>query len=65
VKPEGERLVMAWFEAQREGARVRRDWARADALRASIAGLGWRVQDTPDGPQLEPAPAQPQREGVS
>jgi hypothetical protein len=40
---------------EREGARARRDWARADALRASIADLGWHVQDTPGGPQLEPA----------
>jgi hypothetical protein len=38
---------------ERERARARRDWARADALRARIADLGWQVQDTPDGPQLE------------
>jgi hypothetical protein len=40
---------------EREQARARRDWARADALRASIADLGWQVQDTHGGPRLEPA----------
>jgi hypothetical protein len=40
---------------EREGARARRDWARADALRARIADLGWQVQDASGGPQLEPA----------
>ncbi len=38
---------------ERERARARCDWARADALRACIADLGWQVQDTPGGPQLE------------
>jgi hypothetical protein len=44
---------------ERERARARRDWARADALRASLADLGWQVQDTPGGPQLEPAEGVP------
>lgn len=39
---------------QRQGARERQDWATADRLRDEIAALGWRVIDTPDGPQLEP-----------
>ena len=39
---------------ERGAARARRDWAAADALRVRIAALGWQVQDTPAGPQLEP-----------
>ena len=32
--------------AERSAARDDRDWARADALRAEIAALGWEVQDS-------------------
>jgi cysteinyl-tRNA synthetase len=45
--PEVERLV-----AERVTARERRDFARSDAIRAEIAGLGWVVEDTPAGPRL-------------
>ncbi|GAB4445518.1 MAG: hypothetical protein OHK0015_47880 [Chloroflexi bacterium OHK40] len=45
--------VIALVEA-RQGARARRDWAAADALRGQIAALGWHVKDTPDGPLIEP-----------
>jgi cysteinyl-tRNA synthetase len=38
--------------AQREAARGDRDFARADAIRASIAEVGWVVEDTPQGPRL-------------
>lgn len=37
---------------QREAARVRRDWATADALRQQIAALGWHVRDTGAGPEV-------------
>lgn len=40
--------------AEREAARRRRDWATADALRERIQALGWRLQDTPEGPQCIP-----------
>jgi cysteinyl-tRNA synthetase len=43
-----ERLV-----AEREDARKRRDWKRADELRAQILALGATVVDTPAGPQLK------------
>lgn len=53
---------------ERERARAARDFARADALRERIAGLGFRVIDTPQGPVLEPleeaasaGPAGPER----
>lgn len=36
--------------ADREAARVARDWARADALRAELTELGVQVTDTADGP---------------
>ncbi len=39
----------------RQAARARHDWAAADALRRQVADLGWKVLDTPDGPQLQPA----------
>jgi hypothetical protein len=38
---------------QRGAARECKDWAEADRLRGQIEALGWRVLDTPDGPQLE------------
>lgn len=38
---------------KRKTARERKDWASADGLRDEIAGLGWRVQDTPDGQLVE------------
>jgi hypothetical protein len=47
--------VIALVEA-RQAARTQRNWAMADALRQKIAEAGWSVQDTPDGPRLEPQP---------
>ncbi len=41
---------------KRQTARERRDWAAADRLRHEIEALGWRVQDTPGGPQCIPQP---------
>ena len=40
--------------AQRTAARAAREWAKADELRDAIAALGWQVNDTPNGPELEP-----------
>ena len=37
---------------ERQAARTAQNWAMADELRDRIADLGWRVQDTPDGPQV-------------
>jgi GT2 family glycosyltransferase len=42
--------------AERQAARERRDWARADALRAQLRAAGWLVSDTPAGPELTEAP---------
>jgi Glycosyl transferase family 2 len=39
---------------ERAAARGRRDWARADALRDELAGLGWEVQDGPAGSTAVP-----------
>jgi cyanophycinase-like exopeptidase len=44
--------VLALVQA-RQDARLRKDWAAADALRRRISELGWQVIDTPDGPQLK------------
>ena len=41
---------------QRQAARERRDFATADALRDRLRQAGWLVRDTPDGPELTPAP---------
>jgi cyanophycinase-like exopeptidase len=38
---------------RREEARRRRDWATADALRAELAERGYRLRDTPSGPDLQ------------
>ncbi len=43
-----ERRVEA-LVAARDAARAARDWARADALRADLAALGWEVVDGPTG----------------
>jgi cysteinyl-tRNA synthetase len=39
---------------EREEARAQRDWQRSDELRDRIAGLGWIVQDGPEGSTLVP-----------
>jgi GT2 family glycosyltransferase len=42
--------------AERQAARGRRDFARADALREELRAAGWLVRDTPAGPELAEAP---------
>jgi cysteinyl-tRNA synthetase len=39
---------------ERQAARSRRDWKRADALREEILRLGWAVEDTPAGARVAP-----------
>lgn len=39
---------------ERAAARGRKEWAVSDQLRDEINALGWIVQDTPQGPKLEP-----------
>lgn len=34
----------------RQAARIGKDWAESDRLRAQIEALGWQVKDTKDGP---------------
>jgi len=41
---------------EREEARERKDWASADVLRQLILASGWKVNDTPEGPVVEPTP---------
>jgi GT2 family glycosyltransferase len=41
---------------RRQAARERRDFATADAIRDQLRQAGWLVRDTPDGPELDPAP---------
>jgi GT2 family glycosyltransferase len=53
VPPEVERLV-----AERARARAARDFARADALRARIAALGFEVRDAPGGTTVVPRPVE-------
>jgi hypothetical protein len=38
---------------QRQAARTKKQWQIADQLRDKIAGLGWQVIDTPEGPRIE------------
>jgi len=42
--------MIAQLVQQREQARVKKDWSKADELRNQIELLGWLVADTPDGP---------------
>ena len=46
---EAERLM-----GEREEARVGKDFERADAIRDQLAGLGWEVRDSAEGPRLVP-----------
>ncbi|HST69858.1 MAG TPA: DALR domain-containing protein, partial [Solirubrobacterales bacterium] len=39
---------------EREEARASKDFERADALRDQLAGMGWEVRDSADGPSLVP-----------
>jgi cysteinyl-tRNA synthetase len=42
--------LVAGLLADRAEARAAKDWARADAIRDTIAAAGIDVEDTPDGP---------------
>ena len=42
----------AALATERDEARAAKDWARADALRASLEALGWTVQDSAGGTRL-------------
>ncbi len=37
----------------RQQARQSKNWAEADRVRNDLAGLGWIIQDTPQGPKLK------------
>lgn len=37
----------------RQQARQAKNWAEADRVRNELAGLGWIIQDTPQGPKLK------------
>ena len=50
LKPVVDGLVGALLE-QRAQARARKDWPAADAVRDTLAGLGLKVEDTPNGPR--------------
>src|SRR5215218_251097 len=47
--PEAQKLM-----EEREEARAAKDFARADELRDQLAGMGWEVRDSADGPSLVP-----------
>lgn len=40
--------------AEREQARAAKDFGRADEIRDQLAGLGWEVRDSAEGPRLVP-----------
>lgn len=44
--------VMALVDA-RTTAREKKDWAESDRIRDQLAGMGWEVRDTSDGPKLK------------
>lgn len=47
IPPEVTELVQ-----QRAAAKKAKDWPTADAIRAKLSGMGWAVEDTPQGPKL-------------
>jgi hypothetical protein len=52
LDPEEAPTQVARLAKQRQQARLRQDWAKADVFRQKIASLGWIVQDTPDGQKI-------------
>ncbi|MEZ5086644.1 MAG: cysteine--tRNA ligase [Tessaracoccus sp.] len=50
LRPVVDGLVGALLE-QRASARAAKDWAAADAIRDTLAGLGLKITDTPTGPK--------------
>jgi cysteinyl-tRNA synthetase len=56
---DAQRAQIEGLVSQREQARSRRDFARADALRAQLLSLGVVVEDAVDGPRYRRARAQP------
>ena len=54
--PPGQPPDLAELLNRRRAARERRDFATADAIRDQLRQAGWLVRDTPDGPELDPAP---------
>jgi cysteinyl-tRNA synthetase len=50
TKRSGERAEMQALVDEREAARARKDYAKADAIRERLKEKGVVVQDTPDGP---------------
>ncbi len=38
---------------QRQAARLSKNWPEADRVRQELAGMGWVIQDTPQGPKLK------------
>jgi cysteinyl-tRNA synthetase len=54
LAPEDEQIpseILALAE-QRQQARQARDFAKSDALRDQLAGLGYELKDTPDGVKI-------------
>ena len=45
--------IVEELKAQREVAKQNRNWEKADQLRDEIKALGWSLQDTAQGQQLE------------
>lgn len=51
-KPEAIPAEVKKLVAEREKARAKQDWAKADQLRIKIAKLGFEVKDMPQGPKV-------------
>ena len=49
------RLGVDVVTEQRQQARADKEWAESDRIRDELAGLGWVVKDTPEGPKLQKA----------
>lgn len=54
ARPEAEipQAALALLE-RRQAARKAKDWAESDRIRNELAGLGWVIQDTPQGAKLK------------
>lgn len=54
MPPESLPEIVRRLVDERAAARADRDWARADALRDELAGIGWEVQDSASGSSARP-----------
>jgi cysteinyl-tRNA synthetase len=44
--------VVLDLDIERQNARKSKNWAKADEIRDKMQSMGWKVKDTPQGPEF-------------